>query len=198
MAEEKKEFKKIPESAKCVFKGVLHEVWQWEQEQFDGSFKTFECLKRRDNVDIIATTKDKMIIVNFEEQPNRAPKICIPCGGSDEGESLLDAARRELVEETGYVSNDWSQWQCIDALKYSKLEWNVQYFIARNCEKRNQPHLDGGEKIVVKLFTFDEFIKVSQEDNFSQKEIKVIAKEILENDIDGTKRKEFERLLFGE
>jgi hypothetical protein len=33
---------KIPEGATCQWKGKLFSAWTWEQEQFDGSIKTFE------------------------------------------------------------------------------------------------------------------------------------------------------------
>jgi ADP-ribose pyrophosphatase len=193
-------YKKIPDNAKCVFKGVLHDVYQWEQELFDGTFATFEALKRRDNVDVIATTSDKKVIVNFEEQPNRNPKICTPCGASEEKEDLLEAAKRELAEETGFVSNEWSEWIYVDILKYGKLEWNCKYFIAKNCEKKFEPHTDGGEKIQVNLFSFEEFLDITQRNNFSQHEIKDHIKNILEiKDEKERKEKleEFENFIFG-
>ena len=45
--------KPIPKDARCVFKGVIFEVWQWEQKMFDGSMATFERIKRPDTVVII-------------------------------------------------------------------------------------------------------------------------------------------------
>jgi ADP-ribose pyrophosphatase len=196
-------YKKIPDNAKLVFKGVMHDVYQWEQQLFDGTFTTFECLKRKDNVDIVATTEDGKVIINFEEQPNRKPKICFPCGGSDEGESLLNAAKREFLEETGYTTSgeNWSEWINVDILKYGKMEWNVQYFVAKNCKKTHEPHVDGGEKIEVKLFSFEEFLEISQKDNFSQKEIKIELKKILEirNEFEKKEKLEqFRKFIFGE
>jgi ADP-ribose pyrophosphatase len=162
---------KIPTQAKLVFKGILHDTYQWQQELFDGTFATFEGLKRRDNTDILAITDDKKFIINYEEQPNRSPKICVPCGASEEGESLLDSAKRELVEETGYESDNWKDWFYCDVLNYGKMEWNTKYFIARNCKKTKEPHTDGGEKIEIKLYDFDKFIQVTQDSKFSCREI---------------------------
>ena len=39
--------KGLPENAKLVFKGVLFDTWQWEQELFDGSYSTFEVVVRK-------------------------------------------------------------------------------------------------------------------------------------------------------
>jgi len=32
----------VPEEAKLVFKGIIYDVYQWEQKMFDGTFSTFE------------------------------------------------------------------------------------------------------------------------------------------------------------
>ncbi len=34
----------IPDHATCVFRGMLFDVYQWQQEMFDGSIETFEML----------------------------------------------------------------------------------------------------------------------------------------------------------
>ena len=41
--------KKIPNHARLVFKGILHHIYQWEQEMFDGSVQTFEAIKKNDS-----------------------------------------------------------------------------------------------------------------------------------------------------
>lgn len=35
----------IPDHAKCVFKGVIFDVYQWEQKLYNGTTTTFEKLK---------------------------------------------------------------------------------------------------------------------------------------------------------
>ena len=59
----------IPRHAKRVFKGEIFEVYQWPQEMFDGSIKTFEMVRRPDTVATIAVIEDKIIVLE-EEQPN--------------------------------------------------------------------------------------------------------------------------------
>lgn len=181
MPEEKKEFKKIPDIAKCVFKGVLHEVWQWEQEQFDGSFKTFEMIRRNSGVTIISVTTEKEIIINYEEQPHRGEFISVQGGISEDDENLDFAAQRELLEETGYESDNVELWFVNDVLGHSKIEyWNYVY-VARDCKKIGEPRLDPGEKIETHFLNFEEFIQISQDPKFRNKEITKIVKEILDN-----------------
>ncbi len=150
--------KKIPDNARLVFKGVLHHVYHWDQEMFDGSVATFEAIKRNDAVTVIAVVDNK-IIINNEEQPGRAPFKALPGGMSEDGTDMLTNAKRELLEETGYASDDWELWFVSDILGAAKIEWNNHFYIARNCKKVAEQSLDAGEKIETTLVTFDEFIE---------------------------------------
>lgn len=185
--------KKIPDHAERVFKGVLFDIYQWQQEMFDGSFATFECTFRRPGVNIIATTSDGKILINNEEQPHSQKFITLP-GGNSESENLLEDAKRELLEETGYVSQDWVEWKRFDILKYEKLEWNAIYFIAKDCKKVADQELDSGEKIEVNLYSFQEFLEISQKPDFRNKELQRIIFEILNNP---EKLEEFRKEIFG-
>ena len=194
MTEEKKEFKKIPDNARVVFKGVLHEVWQWEQEQFDGSFQTFECVRRRDGLTVLAITKDKKFIINFEEHPGYVEFITFPGGNIEEAQTAILGAQRELLEETGYESDNWELWFRNDILNYRCMEWNNNIFIARGCVKIQEPTVDPGEKIETHFLSFEEFLQITQEDKFRNKEVTEIVRKILD-DKSGVSKKEFENFL---
>ena len=187
---------KIPEHAKLVFKGILHDVYQWEQELFDGTFSTFEAIKKRYAVTTLAITKENKIIVNFEEQPNRPPFISLSGGITEEGATLIENAKRELEEETGYLSESWEAWFVSDVLKSLKIDWLNHFFIARACENIGHKHLDPGEKIEVKLFNFDEFIGISQDERFRNLEVQNMIKEMLISENREQKLEEFKNFLF--
>jgi len=59
---------KLPANASKVFDGILFNIYQRQQEQFDGSFKTFECAERGDVVKSIPIIGDK-ILISRDEQP---------------------------------------------------------------------------------------------------------------------------------
>ncbi len=65
-------------------------------------------------VAILALTTDRrLVLVEQHRVPLDASVIELPAGlvgdePSEEGESILDAARRELREETGFASDHWS------------------------------------------------------------------------------------------
>jgi ADP-ribose pyrophosphatase len=150
--------KKIPDNAKKVFEGIIFDVYHWEQEMFDGTTSTFEAVKRIDSNSILAVVDNKIIITK-EEQPGKEVFTDIPGGRVERGEDKMTAAKRELLEETGYATDDFEEWLTEDSARMSKLEWNTFYYIARNCKKVQDQNLDVGEKIEVQLISFEEFIE---------------------------------------
>jgi 8-oxo-dGTP pyrophosphatase MutT (NUDIX family) len=69
-------------------------------------------------------------------------------------ESIEAAARREILEETGY---DFRNWRLIKVSQpYRKMEWFVYVLLAWEETGKQEPVLDGGEKITVRQLGFDE------------------------------------------
>lgn len=156
----------IPDEAKKVFSGVLFDVFQWQQKMFDGSFATFERLKRADSTCVLAVVGGK-IAVSFEEQPASEPFTGFPCGLLDDGEVPLDGAKRELLEETGLVSDDWELYGSWPV--GNKISWDEHIFIARNCKKVANTKFDNGERIRTEFISFDELVSFTVRDDFRLK-----------------------------
>lgn len=149
---------KIPDTAELVFKGVIFDVYQWQQTMYDGSVETFEMIKRPDTVIVIAIIDDKIIVLN-DEQPHRSPKLSFPGGRADKGdETWLEAAKREVLEETGYSFETWRQVMVIE--DQPKIQHAVVYFIAQDVISRGEQQLDVGERIEVRL---QDFVSLKQD-----------------------------------
>jgi len=159
----------IPDNAKKVFSGVLFDVYQWEQELFDGTKTLFEKLKRPDTVVVFPVLDDGKIILTEQEQPGKEPFIGATGGRVDEGEDILEAAKRELLEESGYEASEFVLWDAQHPT--SKIDWVVYTFIAKGLKKVADMNLDAGEKINLKLVNLDEFIEIAINKNFVEKEI---------------------------
>ncbi len=182
----------MPESAKLVFKGVLFDVYHWEQELFNGSFRTFEKLKRNDASVIIPVTADGKILVTYQEQSGRVPYTALPGGHLDSGEDPLDAAKRELLEETGYASETWSLFEAIQPT--SKIDWAIYFFVARDCKPIQEVAADGGEKIRTELLSFEQFLDFARRPDFAERDIKFRVFEAL---LDSGKMSSLKKQIFG-
>ena len=184
---------KIPENAKRVFEGITFSIWQWEQEQFDGTFKTFEMASRRDSATMIAIVEDK-ILINYEEQPGKDAFISLPAGEIDLGDlDILATAKRELLEETGYGGGEWEFWY--ETGLGSRISYANYFYIVRNPIKIADQNLDkGGEKITVKKVSLDEFILLKDSSEFRNKDFAGILER---SSRDTEYKEEIRKKLFG-
>lgn len=181
----------LPPNAKLVYKGIIFDIYQWEQTMFDGSIQIFERQKRPDTVLVIPVVGDR-ILVQEQKQPQRGRWVSLPGGRRGENENSLDTAQRELLEETGYASNDWQLWKVFDPVP--KMVWSIYTFIARKCVFKQEQHLEAGEKIKNILLTFDQFLMLSEDERF-QKSVDMVNY-MLRVRLDEQKKEEFRKLLF--
>lgn len=182
----------IPENAKMVFEGKIFSVWQWEQEMFDGSTSLFEKISRPDTAEVVAVVGDK-ILLQTEKHPHRAESFpSIPGGRVDKGETPLEAAQRELLEETGYTSSDWELWKCISP--FPKIGWSIYTYVARDCVQESKPALENGEQITTNFVTLDDYLDVAINDPlfYSPESVGDYARML----IDPNKKEAFKKLLF--
>lgn len=157
---------------------------------FDGTKKTFEKLKRPDTVVVFPILENGQILLTEQEQPGKLPFIGAAGGRVDQGEDILEAAKRELLEETGYEASEYTLWDAQHPT--SKIDWVVYSFIAKGLKKVADLHLDAGEKITLKTVNFDEFIDIAISKDFVEKEI--ISK-IYEAKLNPVKMKELKELF---
>lgn len=154
---------KLPPQAKKVFSGEIFDVYQWEQELYDGSTATFERLDRANTLQVIATVGDK-ILINFEEQPSLGSFYTLPGGRQEPGEEELFGIKRELQEEAGMTSKSWSELFRFDVS--GKIDWEIIVFLAKECEKKYMTNPDAGEKIQTRLVSFEEFVEIVLSDEY--------------------------------
>lgn len=180
---------KIPDHAKLVFRGKIFDVYQWEQEMFDGSVEIFERLKRPNTVQVIATQGDK-ILLSFEEQPGSPARLSLPGGRAEPDEEPLETAKRELLEEGGMVSDDWELYKLYRV--GGKIDWSIYLFVARNCRVVAKQQLDAGERIEIRSLLFDDFIQAVSEESFGESHFAI---DVLRMRLDPTRLNEFRKKL---
>lgn len=149
----------IPENATLAFKGEIFDVYQWPQEQFDGSIKTFEMIKRPDTVLIIPVNDDGKLWVIKEEQPGRGIRgMRLPGGRVDvPGKTVFEAAKRECEEEIGVRFKEWYYLESIQPER--KIDWLIHIFLAKMPTETVPTRHEVGEKIEIFQASYEEFLK---------------------------------------
>ncbi len=100
-----------------------------------------------DWVDVMALTADlDIVLVDQYRHPVRSVRTEFPAGTVEDGEEPLAAIQRELLEETGYASDDWHLLGT--APVYPPLQTNrIWSFVALNAQRVARQTLDEGEVI---------------------------------------------------
>lgn len=156
--------KHLPPDANLVFSGVVFDVYQWEQELYDGSTATFEKVVRADTVNVYPVLDDGRILLTKQEQPHLSPFIG-SCGGVvDSGETPEAAAHRELLEESGIKCQELFHWNTTTIS--DRIVWEIHSYIAYGCTKVAGLSLDAGEKIEPYPLTFEQFLQLPFEPTF--------------------------------
>jgi len=106
---------------------------------------------------VLAVTKE-MHFVLIRQYRHGIGKVFyeLPAGVHDkQGESVLESAQRELLEETGFGGGSWRPLMELSA--NPALQNNITYsFLAEGVEEIGKQELDATEDISVHLVTFDE------------------------------------------
>ena len=120
-------------------------------------------LEYRDWVTVIALTKQQeMVLVRQYRHGAQKVILELPGGAMDaEDQSPMQAARRELLEETGYTSDTFIQIGCVSPNPANQT--NLIYsFLALDAEKVGSQHLDATEDIEVVLKPLDDVIRMAK------------------------------------
>ncbi len=145
-------------------------------------FEPFYQYSRRSYVVIAAEDKaGKFICVRQFRQGIGRVTVEFPAGGierkdgkeygnvesTEARESALEAAKRELQEETGYYSDDWTH--LITIPSNATIADNYAFvFYAKNCKKISDLHLDETEYLEPEVYTKEEIKELIADGTFAQ------------------------------
>ncbi|MBR6163937.1 NUDIX hydrolase [bacterium] len=92
-----------------IYVGKVFRVTKDDVELSNGSLKFREVVHHRGGVVIVAIKNDKILLVKQFRYPTGQVQTELPAGKLDkEGETVFEAAKRELEEETGHTAKKWT------------------------------------------------------------------------------------------
>lgn len=111
----------------------------------------YYVLEYPDWVNIIAVTEDGDIVLERQYRHGLG-NTCyeLPCGVIEEGETPLEAAQRELLEETGFAGGQWKEWMTLSPNPATSNNL-AHSFLAVGVKKVSGQSLDATEDIEVFL-----------------------------------------------
>ena len=162
---------KIPSRAKHVFKGILFDVFQWKQRTYNGSDKIFESVRYPDGAIILPLDSEGNIYYGRQKQPRGKVFYGLIGGTVEKNETPLQTAKRELEEEAGLKSTQWSK--LFSRKVAGNIEMSIHYFIAKNCILTGKKNEDLGERIKLLKSSIDFFFEeIVSDETFRDLEFK--------------------------
>jgi ADP-ribose pyrophosphatase len=133
----------------------------------DAAEHTFFVVENPDWVNIIAVTKsDEIVLIEQFRHGTEEIILEIPGGMIDEDETPETAARRELLEETGYASDEFVYLGASHpnpAIQNNRL----YHFAAFGCEKIQATAFDEHESVVTKLVSKTEIPQLIEDEKIT-------------------------------
>src|SRR5215217_753956 len=128
----------------------------------NGHILDCQLLAYADEIMIFALTKQQeVVLIRQYRHGVQQVILALPGGSVDEGESPLEAAKRELMEETGYSSETFIEVGCASpnpAIHTNK----IYFFLALDAEQAGNQSTDDTQSIEVSLMPLQEVIGMAR------------------------------------
>lgn len=137
------------------YKAGFRKMFRRTYRMPDGREEVFDIRNEGQSVSILAFTPDQQVIIAKQYRPGPGKIVFdLPCGAIDPDETPLQAAQRELLEETGYAGELREIGTCFEDSYSTKIRHN---FVALNCKSISPPRPDKNEFIELTLLPLPEF-----------------------------------------
>ncbi len=149
------EFKRI--NRELVAHGAIIDYYQDTMQIPNGNVVKWDLIDHKGAAAIVAVREDgKLLMVRQYRNALERETLEIPAGGlNGREEPTIDAARRELAEETGYVCDELELLTSI----YTTVAFcneKIDIYLARNLSRQGEQNLDEDEFINVEAYTIEE------------------------------------------
>ncbi len=150
-------------SKKAVFKGKVFSVAIEQVRDPDGHTGRRDIVHHGGSVVILpvddARREPRVLLVRQYRHAAGQYLWELPAGGLDGEEAPLAGAKRELIEETGYTSENWSE-ALFFYVSPGFLDESMSIFLAKGL-KRGKAQPEEDEVITKRLFSLSEALKMA-------------------------------------
>ncbi|SFK93215.1 ADP-ribose pyrophosphatase [Paenibacillus sp. 1_12] len=158
-------FEEVTLSTQPIFQGKVISLQVDTVRLPNGKTATREIVKHPGAVAVLAIVDDKMLVVEQYRKPLERNQIEIPAGKLDAGEDPLEAAKRELKEETGY-SCDTMKLLCSFYTSPGFADEIIHLYVADQLTK-GDAQLDEDEFLDVESITLEQAQQYMREQRIS-------------------------------
>ncbi len=142
-------------SSEKVFSGKIIQVYK-DQVLLENGIRTErEVVRHRDAAAVVAINdRNEILMVRQYRYAIAQEQLEIPAGLLDEGETPLEAARRELLEETGYKAAHWQQLLSV-FMSPGAHDEEIHIFLATDLRAAGRQSLDEDELLTLETVPLD-------------------------------------------
>lgn len=153
-------------SGEEVYRGDFIRLFRDRVRLPDGSQSVREYVRHPGAVAIVAIDAAGQVVLERQYRyPLAREMVEIPAGKIEPDETHLETAKRELLEETGYLAAEWTRLgQVHNAIGYS--DEAIELWLATGLEKR-EASLDQGEFLEVFRLPFAEALAMATDGRLS-------------------------------
>jgi ADP-ribose pyrophosphatase len=150
---------------KPIFEGKIISLQVDTVRLPNGETATREIVRHPGAVAVVALIENKMLVVEQFRKPLEKVQVEIPAGKLDAGEEPVEAAKRELEEETGYRARSIEHLHSFSTSP-GFAEEVVHLYFTDDLEQGNV-HLDDEEFLTCEAITIDQAMAYIKEGRIS-------------------------------
>jgi len=144
-------------------------VHEEDYQREDGrSLNSFYIVEERDGTNVIALTEDERALIVHQFRPAVGRTVADFVGGVTEESdgSAISAAQRELLEETGYVSDHWHRTGVLHPAPH-RLRGRIHCFVALEARPVTKPASGATESVEFEIVALRELRELIADGSFS-------------------------------